>query len=262
MSAGKKSLTAIIFVTAAVSACAPPPAPIPPPPPVVILPPPPPPAMPLPPGGAALTTVIPPIGADGVRMTPNRGLSFQEQIWHLRAALNVAALNCRGIVWDEITTNYNRYLTLHKTQLAKTTKAVDQEYVKRYPGQNGLRVRDTKMTDLYNYFAMPPVKQEFCNAALTKSREIVALPVADLPTYSVTALANLDTIYLRFYDAFLKYQQDLAEWNLKYAPRPAPTVVAPATVPATTPITSAPVPGSNIPAPAMTGPQLVPATPG
>lgn len=93
MRRGMKNLAAIIMVTA-VAACAPAPVKVAPPP--IPLPAPPPPAMPLPPGGAALSMTIPPVGLDGVRVTPNRGLSRDEQIWHFRSALNVAALNCQG----------------------------------------------------------------------------------------------------------------------------------------------------------------------
>ena len=93
---GVKNLAAVILVGAA-AACAP--APVK----VVPLPIPLPlspasPAMPVPPGGAAVSMTIPPIGLDGVRVTPNRGLSRDEQIWHFRSALNVAALNCQGPV--------------------------------------------------------------------------------------------------------------------------------------------------------------------
>lgn len=235
MRSGVKSLSAIIFVTAAVSACAPAPAPLPPPPPpvVVIPPPPPPPAMPLPPGGAALSTVVPPFGADGVRITPNRGISSEEQIWHLRAALNVAALVCQGPVWDEVSRNYNQYITIHKARLAKTTKLVDADFKRRYPGQNGLRVRDTQMTALYNYFALPPVHQEFCDTSLAKTRELLILPPAGLDAYSITALGEVDGVFIRFYNAFEQYQRDLADWNLRYGPQsqPQPVATTPAALP-------------------------------
>ena len=147
MRRGIKNLAAIIMVTA-VAACAPAPSP--------------PPAMPLPPGGAALSMTIPPLGLDGVRATPNRGLSRDEQIWHFRSALNVAALNCQVPIWGRIATEYNKFIVIHKAILSRTSKAVDREYVARYPGKNGLRVRDTRMTDLYNYFALPPVRAQYC----------------------------------------------------------------------------------------------------
>lgn len=219
MRRGVKSLSAIIIVSA-VAACAPTPVKVAPPPiPLPPPPPPPPPAMPLPPGGAALSMKIPVIGLDGVRVTPNRGLSRDEQIWHFRSALNVAALNCQGPVWGTIATEYNKFIVTHKVQLSKSSKTVDREYVKRYPGQNGLRVRDTKLTDLYNYFALPPVRTEYCDTALRKVTEANLVPKEALPEYAVGGISDIDGIFIRFYDAYVQYERDLADWNMKYAPR-------------------------------------------
>jgi hypothetical protein len=227
---------AFIFVIGSVAACAPPPAPkpVPVPPPVVV--PPPPPAMPLPPGGAASSTKLPPYGADGARVTPNRGLSRDETIWNFRSAINVAALNCQGPVWGAIAQNYNKMIVVHKTRLAQSNTAVDNEYRKRFAGQNALRVRDTRTTELYNYFALPPVREEFCNAGLRKSQEALGVPATAFPEYAIGALGDIDGIFLRFYDAYAKYEQDLADWKLKYGPKtgPAPPVMttpASATVP-------------------------------
>ena len=221
MRRGYKNVAAIIFTVTAISACAPAPKPvvIAPPPPVYI-PPPPPPVMPLPPGGAAASMKIPALGLDGVRVTPNRGLSRDEQIWHFRAALNVAALNCQGPVWGQIATQYNKFIVMHKVQLSKSSKTVDREYVARYPGQNGLRVRDTKLTDLYNYFALPPVRSEYCDTALRKLVEVNTVPVAALPEYAMGGLTDIDGIFIRFFDAYAQYERDLADWNMKHAPKP------------------------------------------
>lgn len=229
MRRGYKSLTAIIFSVAAVSACAPAPKPVvvaPPPP--VIVPPPAPPRMPLPPGGAATSMRIPVIGVDGIRVTPNRGLSRDENIWHFRSALNVAALNCQGPVWGQIATQYNKFIVVHKARLSQASKAVDREYVKRYPGQNGLRVRDTKLTDLYNYFALPPVRSEYCDAALRKVTEVNGVPTTALPEYAIGGLGDIDGIFIRFFDAYAQYERDLADWNMKYATKPAaPAIMTP-----------------------------------
>jgi hypothetical protein len=217
---GVKHLAVIILVTA-VAACAPPPVKVAPAP--VQLPPPPapPPAMPLPPGGAALSMALPPVGVDGIRITPNRGLSRDEQIWHFRSALNVAALNCQGPVWGQIATEYNKFIVIHKVLLSKTSKLVDREYMKRYPTQNGLRIRDTRMTDLYNYFALPPVRAQYCDMALRKLQEANQLPKGALPEYAMGSLADIDNVFVNFYDAYAKYERDLADWNMKYAPKPA-----------------------------------------
>jgi hypothetical protein len=234
----------IVFVLGAVAACGPvKPIPAPVAPPVVYVPPPPPPVMPLPPMGASMAMKIPPLGIDSIRATPNRGLSPEETIWNLRSALNVAALNCRGPIWDEIKANYNKLITVHKVRLAAATKAVDREYIARYPGQNGLRVRDTKSTDLYNYFALPPIKQNYCDTSLAKTRELLILPTASLPEYSVATLAEIDGIYIRFFDSYAQYERDIADWNQRFPPVMAP-VTAPAPVispaPSPTPIAKAP----------------------
>lgn len=255
MRRGVKSLTAIIVISA-VAACAPTPVKVAPPPIPLPAPPPPPPPMPLPPGGAALSMTIPALGLDGVRITPNRGLSRDEQIWHFRSALNVAALNCQGPVWGQIATEYNKFIVIHKVLLSKTSKAVDREFVARYRGQNGLRIRDTKMTDLYNYFALPPVRAQYCDMALRKVTEANMVPKEALAEYAIGGLTDIDGVFVNFYNAYVQYEQDLAAWNMKYAPAPvyAPLPSAnvtgqPMTAPpvTTTPATNVPMPVSSQP---------------
>ncbi len=211
------NLVGMVVIFSVVGACAPKPVPIPPPPRIVIAPALPP-AKPLPPAGAAATMMVPMLGLDGVRVTPNRGISRDESIWHFRSAINVAALNCQGPVWNAVADNYNRFIIVHKTRLRTASKIVDAEYRVRYPTENGLRVRDTKMTDLYNYFSLPTIKQEYCDAALAKSTEVLAIPSTALPEYSIGALGDIDGIFIRFFDAYARYEVALADWNQKYAP--------------------------------------------
>ena len=244
MRVGVKSLAAIIVISA-VAACAPPPVKVAPPP-IIVPPPPPPPPMPLPPGGASTTMSIPPLAVDGIRVTPNRFLSSDENIWHFRSGVNVAALNCQGPVWGQIATEYNKFIVIHKKRLGQASKAIDREYVARYPGQNGLRVRDTKMTDLYNYFALPPVKAEYCDTALRRVIEANLTPSATLPEYSIGALAEIDGIFIRFFDAYVQYERSLADWNMRYAPPPPVVQFQPQSVTdgnASPVITPVPVPG-------------------
>ena len=220
MHRGVRNLATLILVTA-VAACAPPPVKVAPAPVQLSSPSLAAPTMPLPPGGAALSMALPPVGVDGIRTTPNRGLSRDEQIWHFRSALNVAALNCQGPVWGQIATEYNKFIVIHKVLLSKTSRSVDREYVKRYPKQNGLRLRDTRMTDLYNYFALPPVRAQYCDMALRKLQEVNQVPKEALPEYAMGSLVDIDNVFVNFYDAYAKYERDLADWNMRYAPKPA-----------------------------------------
>ena len=125
-------------------------------------------------------------------------------------------------------------IVLHKARLTVANTAVDNEYRKRFVGQNALRVRDTRTTELYNYFALPPVREAFCNAALSKSQEAITVPVAAFPEYAIGGLTDFDTIFLNFYDAYAKYQVDIAEWNLQYPPTPTPAPVPQPIMSATT----------------------------
>ena len=95
--------------------------------------------------------------------------------------------------------------------------------------------------ELYNFFALPSVREEFCNAGLAKSQEVLAVPLAAFPEYAIGSLGHLDNIFLRFYDAFLQYERDLADWNLRYGPKPEPVMFAPG--PVTTPPPTTPVSG-------------------
>lgn len=204
-------LVGAYFALNLVAACTPQPAKIPPPPVRTA-----PPVKPTPPLGAATSYNVPPIGADGVRVTPNRGISSNEAVWHFRSAINVAALNCRGPVLDSIAPNYNKFLSNNKLTLRKISRNIDAEYRTKYPGQNPLRVRDTKLTDIYNYFSLPAVKREFCDTALIKSQEAAAVSYKILPEFTAKALADIDAIFIRFFDSYAQYENELAIWNQQY----------------------------------------------
>jgi len=249
-----KKRNAAILVLLAGAACTPKAPPVVTPPPVTYAP-----RAPLPPGGAAASTVLPAYGADGVRITPNRGLSTEEHIWNFRVALNVAALNCRGGAWDELVTNYNATLKTFKNTLRIVNSNVDAEYRSKHGG-GGKRVRDTKTTELYNYFALPAVKSDYCNAALQKSRDVQAFTTRQqFRDYAIGGLNDIDRVFLDFYDSYAKYQTDLANWNAQYnapssfgqAPQPTTPVLVPASsAPAPTP---APAPATSIPSSAPVG---------
>jgi len=80
------------------------------------------------PAGAAAAFEPPATDGAGGYLTPNRGLSGEETTWHLRVALNVAALGCRGALVD----GYNALLTAHKATLAATAEAVTMRYKARF----------------------------------------------------------------------------------------------------------------------------------
>ncbi|MEG8028158.1 hypothetical protein [Sphingomonas aerolata] len=84
-------------------------------------------AAPLP-KGAFPGMKIPAVLADGTYPTPNRNLTESAKIWHLRAALNVAALACRGPDEAVIVAGYNAMLAAQKPVLAKAEATYSAEY--------------------------------------------------------------------------------------------------------------------------------------
>ncbi len=176
---------------------------------------PPPPApqgqAPQPPMGASAGMIVPPLGADGRRVTPNRDLSSAETLWHVRMALNVAALACEAH-GGAARISYNALLKTHKAALARTNSTVDAEYKARY-GTQGLAMRDTMDTRVYNFFALPPVQDQFCARAADVARTFNGKASAELAGYAPTALAALEEPYLVFYDAYAAYQERLRAWR-------------------------------------------------
>jgi hypothetical protein len=209
------ALAASMGMAIVVSACGgAKPAPVvaaPPPPPVVVAPP----RMPTPPSNAMLAMTVPALRADGLRDTPMRDIDDNEKLWYFRAAFNVAALNCQSPQHYRIADDYNLFLKTHKRELDRINRIVEDKYRKRF-GTGYARIRDTENTQVYNFFAFPPVKNDFCDAALILGQEANLLPSKDLITFSVRALPTLESVFDRFYASYESYQSDLQRWIALY----------------------------------------------
>jgi hypothetical protein len=171
--------------------------------------------MPAPPPNAMLAMTVPALRADGLRDTPMRDIDDNEKMWYFRAALNVAALNCQDPQYFRIADDYNVFLKTHKRELDRVNRAVEDTYRKRY-GSGSARIRDTENTQVYNFFAFPPVKSDFCQAALVLGQEAAAIPSTDLVAFSVRALPTLEGVFDRFYATYEGYQTDLQQWIALY----------------------------------------------
>ncbi|MFN3820191.1 hypothetical protein [Blastomonas sp.] len=209
------ALAATVGMTIIAAGCAaPPPPPVavaPPPPPVVVAPP----RMPSPPANAMMAMALPPLRADGLRDTPMRDINDNEKLWYFRSALNVAALNCQSPQHFRIADDYNQFIKTHKRELDRVNKVVEESYRKRY-GTGFARIRDTENTQVYNFFAFPPVKYDFCDAALVLGQEAAALPSSELVSFAMRALPQLEGVFDRFYASYESYQTDLQKWIALY----------------------------------------------
>jgi hypothetical protein len=210
-----------LAATVSLAACgAPPPPPPPPPPPVVVVPP-----QPQPPSGASANLSVPPLDAQGLRHTVNYGLSPAQTVWNLRSAYNVAALNCLQPQHAQIVVNYRAFLKTHAKKLAAVNKEVDQEFKAKF-GAKFIPPRESYMTQVYNYFALPPTLPAFCDAALAMSNEAATIPSADLDAFAARSLPAIEQVFLRFYRSYEQYRTDLAAWQARYmASMPAPVAI-------------------------------------
>lgn len=166
---------------------------------------------------------IPPADeVSGQRLTPNSNISEVATIWHFRSAFNVAALNCVPPTYVSVNDHYSAFLTRLKLPLAKVNLAMDAEYRARYPGAGftgAARIRDTASTDIYNYFSLPPVTNQFCALMLEKGPAAAMLTEDQLYPFAKQTLDDIDAIYIKFWEDYEDYQRRLAEWDALYGTR-------------------------------------------
>lgn len=163
-----------------------------------------------------LGAVVPPaIGPDGRYQTINRNLGPQQTAWHVRAALNVAAIGCRSMADASLTTAYNSLLATQRASLAKDNVAVQAIYRTRF-GKAWQDQHDAYMTRLYNFFAMPVAKAAFCQAADRVAPQAASVPAGSFETFAQTALPELEAPFIAVFQRVADYQVQVAAWDARY----------------------------------------------
>ncbi|WP_374298030.1 hypothetical protein [Sphingomonas sp.] len=210
------------------------------------------------PPGATPGMTIPVRLADGSYPTPNRALSEAATLWHLRSALNVAALACRGTEEAGNVARYNALLTTHKKALATAETALSAEF-KAGGGDWRDRYDDT-MTRLYNFFSQTPARVGFCAAATQVLAESATISDGQLGAFALAKLPELDRPFTDFYRAYDAWRTGSMT---PVAEPAAPLVIATAAVapssvapPAPRPAVPAATPAPAMPAPAARAPRL------
>jgi hypothetical protein len=174
---------------------------------------------PQPPAGAASNQQIPPRDVDGSYQTPNRHLIPEAIAWHVRAALNVAALGCRDAYEAQTTAQYNAMLRQQREVFARAETAVRADYRARF-GAGWQDRHDEAMTRVYNFFAQPPAQAAFCDVAHAVLAESGAVDPAHFLEFAADALPRLEAPFTDFYRAYDAYRAALAEWRNGTSPAP------------------------------------------
>ena len=164
------------------------------------------------PAGASRTQIIPPRDALGNYQTPNQGLTPAQTGWHVRAALNVAALACRDAGEGQMVAGYNRLIAVEHRALAAADAGVKAQYRKRH-GAGWQAHYDRDMTRLYNFFALPPAQPGFCAAAREVLAEAALLRPGDYDAFAAWALPRLEAPFVAFYREFDDWRVADAAWR-------------------------------------------------
>ncbi len=177
------------------------------------------PARPTPPSGAVSAMTIPSVGSDGIRHTVNYNLTSAQKIWNMRSALNVAALNCRENEYASVLAAYKSLLTSKKRDLANANRDVGKEFRARF-GSSARDEQDRYMTQVYNYFALPPAQHQFCTAATQIADEWLQTSPKNLTAFADHSLKKFETVFENFFQSYEQYRTNLAMWDARYGSMP------------------------------------------
>lgn len=139
------------------------------------------------PAPVVATTATDPAG-DGDGLAPGTDSKALATIWHLRVALNVAALACRGSEGDALVAGYNAMLRNRRALLAAAQAAL----VAQYRGSAARGSYDSAMTRLYNLYARPAGQPQFCKTAVRIQRAERDVPAAHYADFSADAVVALN----------------------------------------------------------------------
>ncbi|GAA0467376.1 hypothetical protein GCM10009096_05190 [Parasphingorhabdus litoris] len=178
------------------------------------------PRAPTTPFGASANTIVPPLRADGLRQTINRDLGPLETLWHVRAALNVAALSCTGPQYARLVSDYNAFIGNNKKYLRNANSAIISKF-RREQGSGYKQAHDRHQTSLYNYWSFSPLRRPFCDQAVQVSQRAIITKEDGMKDFGAQALAELEKPFNDFYLAYEEYERDLDAWRLQYAPEQA-----------------------------------------
>ena len=100
-------------------------------------------------------------------------------VWNIRAALNVAALQCQFSGFLKTTKNYNSFLQAHSEELARAQKTMVGHF-RRTDKAGAANSFDMYTTRTYNSFSTLDAQYAFCSAAGIVGRRVLAVPKGKL----------------------------------------------------------------------------------
>jgi hypothetical protein len=112
---------------------------------------------------------------------------------------------------------YGAFLRKYARRLTATNTAIDTQFRGQYPTRNAaIKAREAFMTQVYNYFAMPPARADFCNVTLAIANEYLAAPPEDANAFAASGLSRMEAVFERFFRGYEQYRIDSAAWDVRY----------------------------------------------
>ncbi len=112
------------------------------------------------------------------------------RMWSLRAALNVAALQCQFSPFLMTVGHYNDMLKQHSIELDTSRKALAAHF-KRYDGKDGASSLDRYTTRTYNSFSTLDAQLAFCDSASRVGADVLRVKKGQLASFAAERLPEI-----------------------------------------------------------------------
>lgn len=123
-------------------------------------------------------------------MTPDEEKAHM--VWSLRAALNVAALQCQFSPFLATVDNYNRILRQHASEFDRARRLL-VEHFKRLDKSTTQKAFDEYTTRTYNSFSTLDAQVAFCEKASLVGRQTLMTPKNALPMVAAQHVSDIRT---------------------------------------------------------------------
>lgn len=124
-----------------------------------------------------------------VLRTPTPSEAQANAVWNIRAALNVAALQCQFSPFLATVKNYNDLLKHHGEELTQAQTTMLGHF-RRFDRARAANSFDQYTTRTYNSYSTLDAQYKFCDAAGKVGREALAIPKGKLGTEALRLSAE------------------------------------------------------------------------
>jgi hypothetical protein len=129
-------------------------------------------------------------------------------LWNLRAAMNVAALQCQS-PYMRAAPNYNGFIAHHATELAAAYQALGK-YFLRTNGAKGTNLFDQYSTRTYNSFSTTSILG-FCQIATNTLKSGLRVPKGELVPFAIAHMREVRNSLAPAFDKPLTYNAYLVQ---------------------------------------------------